>query len=136
MTEALQKALAAEHAAVWTFGVLGGQTSQSEQPTLYDEVSSAYTLHRSRRDQLVRWIRDDGATPVPSSVAYELPNQLRGPDQVRAAARTVEGRCVPAYAVVVSNTAGDRRGWAVRALLDAATREVRLGGKPEPMPGY
>lgn len=136
MTEALQKALAAEHAAVWTFGVLGGQTSQSEQPGLYDDVSTAYTLHRSRRDQLIRWIRDDGGTPVAASVAYELPNQLRNPDQVRAAARTVEARCLPTYAVLVSNTDGDRRGWAVRALVDAATRDVRLGGTPQPMPGY
>lgn len=136
MSEALQTALAGEHAAVWTFGVLGGQTSQSRDPGLYDEVSTAYTLHRSRRDQLIRWLRDDGETPVPASAAYDLPHDLRSSAQVRAAARLVESRCVPSYAVLVSNTDGDRRGWAVRALVDAATREVRLGGEPEPMPGF
>ncbi|MDN5893851.1 MAG: ferritin-like domain-containing protein [Nocardioides sp.] len=136
MTAAMQTALAGEHAAVWIYGVLGGQTSQSAEPTLYDEVSTAYALHRSRRDQLMRWIRDDAGTPVPADVAYELPNEVRNPSQVRTAARQVENRCTSTYAVLISNTESTRRDWAIRALVDAATREVRLGAKPVAMPGY
>lgn len=136
MSAALQSALAAEHAAVWTYGVLGGQTSQSSDPGLFDEVLTAYVAHRSRRDQLMRWIRDDGNTPVAADAAYQLPNEVRNAGEIRAAARLVESRCTSTYAVLVSNTDGSRREWAIRALLDAATREVRLGAEPVEMPGY
>ncbi len=45
-TDALQTALAAEHAAVFVFGALGGQTSQSADPTLYAAVTDGYVTHR------------------------------------------------------------------------------------------
>lgn len=136
MSAALQAALAAEHAAVWTYGVLGGQTSQSAEPRLYDEVSTAYALHRSRRDQLMRWLRDDRRTPVAAAAGYHLPNEVRNAGEIRVAARLVETRCTATYTVLVSNTETERRAWAIRALVDAATREVRLGGDPVDLPGY
>ena len=52
--EALQTALAGEHAALWVYGVLGGQTSRSATPSLFREVTAGYQAHRGRRDQLVR----------------------------------------------------------------------------------
>lgn len=42
-------------------------------------------MDRSRRDQLKRWIRDAGEAPVAAEVAYQLPNRLRTPDEVKAA---------------------------------------------------
>ena len=44
--EALQKTLAAEHAAVHLYGVLGGQASKSQQPTLFRQLDEAYDEHR------------------------------------------------------------------------------------------
>ena len=61
---ALQRTLAAEHAAVHVYGVLGAQTSSSSTPALFAAVSSAYAEHRSRRDLLTRAVTDLGATPV------------------------------------------------------------------------
>lgn len=48
--DALQTTLAAEHAAVHLYGVLGAQTSASATPDLFAAVSDAYAAHRGRRD--------------------------------------------------------------------------------------
>ena len=48
--EALQKALAAEHAAVHLYGLLGAQSSKSRQPVLFARLSQAYEAHRGSRD--------------------------------------------------------------------------------------
>src|SRR3546814_10340085 len=45
--EGLQSTLAAEHAAVWLYGVLGGQTSSSAQPSLSKRIGETYVIHRS-----------------------------------------------------------------------------------------
>ena len=67
--EALAAAVAAEHAAVYTYGVLGGRTSRSAEPTLAAELASAYDTHRARRDWLVSAIRDLGVEPEPAAAA-------------------------------------------------------------------
>ncbi|QIX26257.1 ferritin-like domain-containing protein [Nocardioides sp. JQ2195] len=134
-TSPLQTTLAAEHAAVWLYTTLGGQTSESAQPKLFDTVSSGYTRHRTRRDQLVRWIRDAGEQPVAAEVAYELPNQLRTPDEVEAAGLQIEQRCTVTYADMVGRTVAAEREWAIKALLDASLRELDLGGAPQDLPG-
>jgi hypothetical protein len=59
-TDALQTALAAEHAAVFVYGALGGQTSQTDDPTLYAEITDAYLTHRDRRDELTSMVVDQG----------------------------------------------------------------------------
>lgn len=134
-TPALQATLAAEHAAVWLFTTLGGQTSQSSQPQLFDSVTNAYTQHRGRRDLLVRWIRDAGETPVAAEVAYELPNRLRTPAEVKAAGLDIERRCAATYSNLVARTVADEREWAVNALIEASLRELEFGGTPQDLPG-
>ena len=52
--EALQTALAAEHAALYVYGVLGARTSESGTPALFAEVTGAYATHRAQRDVLTR----------------------------------------------------------------------------------
>jgi hypothetical protein len=133
-TEALQATLAAEHAAVWVYGVLGGQTSRSEAPGLYDDVLTAYRLHRGRRDLLTGLIARSGAEPVAAEVGYEL-GPVGSPARVMAAALGVEQRCAVTYADLVARTTGRRRAWAIRALTDAAVRQLRFRGSPETFPG-
>ncbi|KQZ69779.1 ferritin-like domain-containing protein [Nocardioides sp. Root151] len=134
-TDALQSTLAAEHAAVWIYGVLGGQTSQSSQPALYDAVTTAYVTHRSRRDQLVRWVRDAGEVPVAAEVAYELPNAARTPAELKAIGLQVEQRCAAAYADLVGRTTEDERAWGVNALVESAVRQLDFDGDPTDLPG-
>jgi hypothetical protein len=133
-TDALQTTLAAEHAAVWVYGVLGGQTSSSDEPELYADVLAAYRLHRGRRDLLTGLIAKGGAEPVAAEVGYEL-GPVGSPALVEAAALAVEQRCAATYADLVGRTTGRRRAWAIRALTDAAVRQLRFRGSPETFPG-
>ncbi|MBD8869078.1 ferritin-like domain-containing protein [Nocardioides donggukensis] len=133
--EAMQTSLAAEHAAVYVHGVLGGQVSRSSDPALADAVEAAYRVHRGRRDQLIRLLRDAGAEPVASEVAYVLPSRVDTAARISAAAREVERRCATTYADQVGRTAAGQRRWAVTALGDAAARQLRFRGSPETFPG-
>lgn len=67
--EAAQAALAAEHAAVYGYGVLGGRVTEPRGA----EAREGYAAHRARRDALTRTVRDLGAAPVASAPAYKLP---------------------------------------------------------------
>ena len=134
-TDALQDALAAEHAAVYVFGVLGAQTSEVEQSRLFDNLSTAYQQHRSARDALVARIRKLGVRPVAAAPAYELPNGVSTPAQVVRAALVTERRATQTYSTLVSQTVGDDRSWAVDALDESAVRQLRFGGRPENFPG-
>jgi hypothetical protein len=133
--EAMQRALAGEHAALYVFGVLGGRASASRQPGLLDAVTAAYTTHRGRRDRLTTMVRAAGGEPVAAAVSYRLPNPCRTSGQLRSAALTVERRCADVYAAMVGSTAHADREWAIRALSDCAVRQLSFGGAPAPYPG-
>lgn len=133
--DALQTTLAAEHAAVFVYGALGGRTSQSATPALFDAVSAAYTAHRARRDLLIRTIVDLEAEPVAAEPAYELPSPLDTPRQVEAAALAVERSAAATYAYLVAHTVEEQRRIAITALNDTAVRELAFRGTPETFPG-
>lgn len=133
--DAQQQTLAGEHAAVYVYGVLGGQVSRSQQPALAEDVTEAYRTHLARRDQLVRRLRDAGVVPVGADPAYALPSPVDTPVRITAAARITEQRCATTYADHVARTSGRDRRWAVTALTDAAIRQLRFQGSPEIFPG-
>lgn len=133
--DALQTALAAEHAALYVYGALGAQTSRSAAPGLFGSVSSAYAEHRGRRDLLTREIGALGADPVASAATYELPAGLGTVAGVTRAALDLERSCATTYAWVVANTVGPRRRWAVEVLTHTAVRELAFRGTPEMLPG-
>lgn len=133
--EALQTTLRAEHAALYVYGALGAQTSQSTAPPLFAAVESAYAVHRARRDLLTREITALGADPAAAAATYELPARLSVPGAVSDAALDLERGCAETYAWLVANTVGERRRWAIEALTDAAVRELAFRGTPEMLPG-
>lgn len=133
--EALQTALAAEHAGVFVYGALGGQTSQSSNPTLYAAVTDAYVTHRTRRDDLIAALEADGQEPIAAEPGYDLPADLATASAISRRALALERACAATYAYVVGSTTDDQRSWAVEALLDAATRALAFGGEPEQLPG-
>lgn len=133
--DALQTALAAEHAAIYVYGALGARTSESATPGVLEEVADAYTTHRAWRDLLIRRLLDQGAEPTPAAPAYQLPTTPPTPAGVLRAARELEARCAEIYAYVVANSTDDDRRWAIAALTRAAVRQVAFGGSPGPFPG-
>ncbi|KAA1420790.1 DUF4439 domain-containing protein [Nocardioides humilatus] len=134
-TDALQTTLAAEHAAVFVYGALGGQTSRSETPALYAAVTDAYVTHRGRRDELIDRLVAAGHEPVAAEPAYDLPADLSTAAAVSGRALALERSAASTYAFLIASTTGSARSWGVDALLDTAVRELAFGGGPERLPG-
>ena len=133
--QALQKALAAEHAAVHLYGLLGAQSSQSRQPALFARLSAAYEAHRDSRDRLTVLVSAKGEDLVAAEVDYDVPGRTSTAAQIEAVARTIEGRVTGTYGELVANTAGNDRRWAITALDASALREVAFGVAPSHFPG-
>ncbi|WNM30591.1 ferritin-like domain-containing protein [Streptomyces sp. Li-HN-5-11] len=128
---ALQAALAAEHAAVYGYGVVGGRIGEARRA----EARAAYDAHRARRDALAREVRDLGVRPVAAAAAYALPFQV--PDSAAAVrlAAVLEERVAGVYSDLVRAAGGARRSEAAGALREAAVRAVRWRGGSVAFPG-
>ncbi|MFE0864758.1 DUF4439 domain-containing protein [Streptomyces rochei] len=129
--DALQAALAAEHAAVYGYGVVGGRVGEERRT----EARAAYDAHRARRDALTRDVRDLGARPVASAAGYALPFEV--PDTASAVrlAAELEERVAGVYSDLVRAVGGDRRTAAAGALREAAVRAARWRGGSVAFPG-
>ena len=132
---ALQETLAAEHAAVHVYAVLGGRVSTLTDPVTADRFREGYETHRGRRDQLRSEIADLGEEPEPAAAAYQVDALTRDAEELLGVARLTEGRCAAVYAQLVASTSGGRRRWAIAALTDAAVRVLSLGGTATAYPG-
>ncbi|TQK51508.1 uncharacterized protein DUF4439 [Streptomyces sp. SLBN-118] len=129
--DAVQAALAAEHAAVYGYGVVGGRIGDARKA----EAMSAYAAHRARRDALARTARDLGGEPAASAAAYALP--FRVPDAAAALrlAAVLEDRVANVYSDLVRAAEGPLRKDAASALREAAVRAVRWRGSGVAFPG-
>jgi Domain of unknown function (DUF4439) len=133
--ESLQAALAGEHAAIFAYGVLGGRLAASQAPSTEAALTSAYAVHRSRRDQLHQMVRALGGQPVAAAPAYDVEGPAQTAPQIVRKARELESRCAEVYAQAVGSTVGAPRKWAVDALTDAAVRGLWFGATPQAFPG-
>ena len=128
---ALQAALAAEHAAVYGYGVVGGRIGEARRT----EARAAYDAHRARRDALVREVRGLGADPVAASAAYTLPFPVADAAASVRLAAELEDRVAGVYSDLVRASSGTRRQEAAGALREAAVRAVRWRGGSVAFPG-
>lgn len=119
-TAALQTALAAEHAALWAYGLVA-----AFDPAVADIVTTMVTGHQSTRDAAANLIVSGGATPVGPEPAYTSP--VTGSDEAAAIemALTIETDCANAWRAVIGSTDDSAlRGTALTALTDSALRMV------------
>ena len=117
--EALKAALAAEHAAVWGYGVVGAALPADKR----DLAAATETAHRDARDELVALLSERGADPVDPQGAYELPFPVLSEADAAALAVTLEDGVSAAYVRVLGQAAEPAtRERAVDAL---STTEVR-----------
>ncbi|MFB6630616.1 ferritin-like domain-containing protein [Streptomyces sp. NPDC056362] len=128
---AAQAALAAEHAAVYGYGVVGGRIDAGRRA----EATAAYEAHRARRDALRRTVRDLGGAPVAAEAAYGLPFPVTDPAGAVRLAAVLEDRVAGVYSDLVRATEGRARGEAAAALREAAVRAVRWRGSDVTFPG-
>ncbi|WP_066942750.1 DUF4439 domain-containing protein [Streptomyces lushanensis] len=129
--DAAQAALAAEHAVVYGYGVVGGRVDGDRR----GEADAAYTAHRARRDALARTVRDLGGEPAVAAPAYALPFAV--PDAAAAVrlAAELEDRIAGVYSDLVRAAEGPLRREAAGALREAAVRAVRWRGTGVAFPG-
>jgi hypothetical protein len=133
--DALQTTLADEHAALYTYGVLGARTSQSATPALYDALTAGYRRHRARRDQLRAMVDDAGGQPVAAAAAYDVERPLLTAPQVQAAALATESAAVGVLLALVAQSTDDVREWALTEATWSAAWQLELGGVAETWPG-
>ncbi|WP_066364936.1 ferritin-like domain-containing protein [Herbidospora mongoliensis] len=121
---ALSKALAAEHAAVYAYGVIGAKTSGA----LRVRATTGFDAHRARRDQLRNLMRRRGETPAEPG-NYQLPFVVTTAAQAVRLAAYVEERVCAAYVELSADTDPALRRLAVLATQESAVRG--FGWQPE-----
>jgi hypothetical protein len=124
-----QAALAAEHAAVYAYGVLGARLSTAQRR----QATAAFDAHRSRRDALASGLRAAGLPAPPAEPAYDVAVSTAA-DARALAVRLEEGVGVRWRDLVGGTSDPAVRAQAVSALTDTAVRAAQwrrlLGVRP------
>jgi hypothetical protein len=137
-TAALRDALAAEHTAVWGYGVVGDALG----PDARAAVTAGETVHRDVRDRLTALLEDRKADPVPAKAAYELPFPVLSPVDAAKLAVVLEDGVAASWVRVLDQAAEKAaRQLAVDTLgateVRAVAWRVQAGQTPvtSPFPG-
>ncbi|TDC52058.1 DUF4439 domain-containing protein [Actinomadura sp. KC345] len=122
--ETVRTALAAEHAAVYGYGVLGARLRGS----LRETAKAVWDAHRVQRDALVALLSGE---PVAAAAAYDLPVEVTSARSAARLAAALEDDLVPAYVGLAGLSSPDLRAFAAdsaqRALARSAGWRYRAG---------
>ena len=127
--ELWQTTLAAEHAVIWGYGLVGST------PGLATQAQLSLRQHRDRRTVCVEAVTAIGADPVASEPAYELARPSNDTEARRQAAE-LEARTNAAYAALAGADAGATRLLAAQWLREGAIAQTRWSGEIPPLPGF
>ncbi|MFE0028239.1 ferritin-like domain-containing protein [Amycolatopsis sp. NPDC059021] len=134
----LQKALAAEHAAVWVYGLV----SAFLPAAFGDAEKSGMAEHAERRDLCRKLISAAGTSPVAPEAAYVPPKPVTDSGSAAAVIATAESDTAAAWLNVLTRTDDAAlRGMALAAMVAASRRgtpwRAEAGEKPTAiaMPG-
>jgi hypothetical protein len=128
---ALQSALAAEHAAVYGYGVVGAYLTGSSRVT----ATADWVAHQDARDQLEATLRARGSQPDPAAVAYRLPIPVRTPGEAVSLAVILEDRVAAAYLGLVALSVPALRELGALQLRASALRGASWRGSTVAFPG-
>lgn len=128
---ALQATLAAEHAAVYGYGVIGALMQGNDQHI----AMSYWTLHQDARDTLTEMIIRLGATPVAASAAYDLPFAVDDAASARRLAVYLEDGVARAYLGIVAVSDAGLRAFGALAMQEPANRATAWSGQTTAFPG-
>lgn len=129
--DALQAAVAGEHAAVWASGRAAGELSGRRRQQALEELD----VHRRERDQLSRQVSALGAKPVDAAAAYVEPFPVDSPRAGRRLMAQVNEALAATFADVAAANPPAARREAVARSAAAAVRAVEWGADPEAFPG-
>ena len=108
---ALNDALAAEHTAVWGYGVVGAALGADAQP----QAAAAEAAHRDVRDQVIALLAGREADVVDAEGAYALPFPVLSEVDAAALAAVLEDGVAAAWVRVLDQSA------------ERSTRELAVG---------
>ena len=128
---ALQGALAAEHAAVYGYGVAGAMLTGAALA----QARAGWTAHQVARDTLEAMLTRLGATPGPASPAYELPFAVTGPASAKELAAALENGVTRAYLALVAVNDPALRTFGAKAMQISANRATAWSGITVAFPG-
>ncbi|MBU3750737.1 MAG: DUF4439 domain-containing protein [Mycobacterium sp.] len=139
---ALFDALAAEHAAIYGYGLVSAHVL----PQTNELVSQAVAEHRDRRDATVDLMTERSIKVPLAAVGYQLPMPVDTPANAAKLAIRMESDCAVAWRAVLEQTTGgdtaeQDRAFAATALTQCAVMAARwrvvLGAWPviEAFPG-
>jgi hypothetical protein len=128
---ALQGALAAEHAAIYGYGIVGAMLANG----LQSQARADWVAHQDARDTLEAMLVRLGATPVAASPAYQLPFAVTGGASAVRLAVVLEDGVVQAYLGVVAVTDPTLRSFGALAMQPPANRAVVWRGSTVAFPG-
>lgn len=130
--EALQSALAGEHAALYGVGVAGGKLSGAK----FQAANELYEQHRRQRDKLADLLTTAGETPVAAAPAYDLPIVVATAQTATTLIILIERRLAAVYADLVENAEqAPVRALAIQTLITTSATQVSWGGAPVAFPG-
>ncbi len=130
--DALQAALAGEHAALYGVGVAGGKLSGAR----FRAATEAYNQHRANRDRLATVLDAAGETPIAAEPAYDLPLAVTNAATAAALILLIEKRIAAVYGDLVEAAEQPAvRAIAINSLLAAASAQLTWGGAPVAFPG-
>jgi hypothetical protein len=114
---ALFDAVAAEHAAIYGYGIVSAHSSPDEN----DLVSAALAEHRERRETAIAMLTGRSAkAPVPAA-GYQLPIPVNNPNDAANLAVRMEDDCAAAWRAAIERASSEQdRAFAVTALTEAA----------------
>ena len=128
---ALFDAVAAEHGAIYGYGVVSAHSSPDENAL----VAEAMAQHRTRREAAIALLTDANVgVPLPA-VGYSMPIEVDTPGQAAQLAVDMEQDTATAWRAVVEQAADEKvRAFGVAAMLEAAVMAARwrvvAGQKP------
>lgn len=128
---ALQGALAAEHAAVYGYGVAGAMLTGAALA----QARAGWTAHQVARDTLEAMLTRLGVTPVAASPAYQLPFAVTGPASARELAAALEKGVTRAYLALVAVNDPALRTFGAKAMQISANRATAWSGITVAFPG-
>ncbi|HVV09542.1 ferritin-like domain-containing protein [Amycolatopsis sp.] len=118
----LQKALDAEHAAVWVYALVSAFVTSNYTASVSDGANE----HRNRRDACVRMLDAAGVTPDGAEPAYITPKPVTDSTSAKSVVASAEADAAAAWRGVLEGTDDENlRKVALVALLGSARRGTR-----------
>jgi hypothetical protein len=127
----LQALLAAEHAAVYGYGMVGAHTSGEKRQI----AQAAFDAHRARRDRLIALVRDAGADPIVAAPAYQLPEPVTDAASAARLAAHLELGVAAADIDLVAVAPPEVRTDVALDVQACAVRAAQWSGTPTAFPG-